>query len=115
MKSIERRLIVGTGRALTKILENLVCGVIVGCIVSMTPCVLGVLIMLIPALSRFYETSIKVICILATSSSIMLFCYLDFVRKPDDSAVKDKDSKAYKWVGFVGEIFGSFFPIIILL
>jgi hypothetical protein len=71
--------------------------------------------MLIPALSRFYETSIKAICILATSLSIVFFCYLDFIRKPDDSAVKDKDPKAYKWVGFIGEILGSFFPIIILL
>jgi len=96
-------------------LEAFVCGIIVSCIVSMTPCILGLLILLIPGLSRFYETSIKVICPLAVLSSIVLFCYLDFIRKTGDSGTKAEISLSYKFAGFAGEILGSFFPIIIIL
>ena len=105
----------GIGNTLTKMLEALVCGVICGCIVSMTPSTLVVLMMLIPGGDRFYEPVITFACPLVTFLSVAFFCYLDFIRKPSHSGTEDDSPRSYKWSGFAGEILGSLFPIIVWL
>lgn len=102
-------------KTIEKILENLVCGVIVGSVISMVPCILVILVMLMPGGDRFYELAITITCPLATLSSVAFFCYLDFIRKPSSAGTVDDDPKVYKWIGFFGETIGACFPIIVWL
>jgi hypothetical protein len=106
----------GKGKAVEKILAPLVCGVIFGCVVSMTPCIILIVVMvIIPGSDRFYEASISIACPLATLLSVVFFCYLEFIRKPRHSGTEDSTPGVYQWIGFAGEIIGACFPIVIWL
>ena len=101
---------------MAKILGNFLCGLIAGCILSMVPFViLVVIVMLIPGGNQFDKFGVAISYPIATVLSIVFFYYLSFARESGRSGPEDDSSRGPKRIIFVGEVLGSFSPIAIWL